>query len=55
MPDENINENEELQENEEELQADENEKEEVKYFSKANVDYLLTQLAERIRESHIGE
>ena len=28
---------------------------EIKYFSNANVNYLLTELAERIRDSHMGE
>ena len=30
-------------------------KEAVKYFSRSNVDYLLTQMAERIKESRMGE
>ena len=30
-------------------------KETVKYFSQSNVDYLLTQMAERIKESRMGE
>jgi len=30
-------------------------KTEVKYFSQANVAYLLTQLSDRIKESHMGE
>lgn len=30
-------------------------KEAVKYFSQSNVDYLLTQMAERIKESRMGE
>lgn len=30
-------------------------KSEVKYFSQANVAYLLTQLSDRIKESHMGE
>ena len=30
-------------------------KKEVKYFSQANVAYLLTQMSDRIKESHMGE
>ena len=31
------------------------EKPEIKFFSKENVNYLLTELAERIKNSHTGE
>lgn len=32
-----------------------NKQKEVKYFSQANISYLLTQIAKKIKESHIGE
>lgn len=30
-------------------------KKELKYFSQANINYLLTELSDRIKESHMGE
>ena len=40
---------------EENLEEEEQEKSVIKYFSCNNINYLLTQLAERIKEAHINE